>query len=242
MSTITGSAAIAEKKEWDSDFFGINVGAVTIGTNEINNHELSVLAAGGFDLIYINSKTPVTFASPLFSDCKVELKSTAPEAPKACSNHVIPYNDTMDYPSLLSLSLQSGEYSRFKLDPALAKGEFALLYKQWLDNSINKKIANEVFVVQNQDQNAAMGFITLAIKNNYCEIGLLAVDSNYRRRGVGKDLIATAWKYALSHNLNELRVATQERNAEALEFYKAAGFEIFDRTYIYHYWPSDDTI
>lgn len=228
---------LVEKKEWDSDFFGISVGAIELSlNNEIKITEIRKAVAGEFDIVYIMSKDPIKVDANIFTDCKVEFKHLLPPINENTRSIILPYDGITNFELLLSLAWQSGEYSRFKLDSNFGIVNFKKLYEVWLAKSIDKKIADEVFVAHDIN-GVVIGFMTLAIKDFYCEIGLLAVDKSARGKGTGKDLIQAAKLFALQNEVKEIRVATQECNLVAMNFYQSCGFEIFKRTYIGHYWP-----
>ncbi len=233
-----------EKKEWDSDFFGILVGSIKLDQiQKLRKIDLLSLGVNRFDLVYLLSSTPIRTEANLFSDCKIEFKCAIEQAPEKSDSAILPYDGESDFDMLLSLAWQSGAYSRFKLDTNFEAGKFEQLYKEWLSKSIDKQLADEIFVFR--DNNGKLiGFITVAFKDFYCEIGLLAVDLSARGMGVGKKLIAASRAYAYEKGKREIRVATQECNLEAVRFYKSCGFEFFRSTNIYHLWTKNsyDTI
>lgn len=58
------------------------------------------------------------------------------------------------------------------------------------------------------------------------EIGGFIVDSDHRRRGAGRALLAAAEAWANSHSLSSLHVRVNTIREDEFRFYEAAGFQI----------------
>jgi streptothricin acetyltransferase len=70
--------------------------------------------------------------------------------------------------------------------------------------------------------------------NNYAYIEDITVDVNYRRRGIGKELIFQAIHWAQKRSLAGIMLETQNNNVGACKFYENCGFRLrgFDQ-YLY---------
>ncbi|OGO11052.1 MAG: hypothetical protein A2Y53_03295 [Chloroflexi bacterium RBG_16_47_49] len=70
--------------------------------------------------------------------------------------------------------------------------------------------------------------------NKYATIEDIAVDVKFRRRGIGKDLISEAMRWAHQRHLAGIMLETQNNNVGACKFYESCGFQLkgFD-TYLY---------
>ncbi len=148
---------------------------------------------------------------------------------------VLPTDEATDL--LNELSYQAGEYSRFKRDPMLPVSKFKELYKLWMVNSVKRIIAKEVFAVH--DNGIYKGMITLGIKNGVPDIGLIAVDGQYRGMGIGRKLIEAAEQWAVNEEKrNTIQVVTQGLNREACLFYEKNGYRISSKNYIFHWWKN----
>ncbi len=134
---------------------------------------------------------------------------------------------------LKNLAFQSGEYSRFKIDGRLPVQSFERLYTIWIENSVNGKSADKVFIFKASNEIA--GFITLAMKDHFGEIGLIAVNNKFRGMEIGSKLIRHTEDFVLSHKENTLKVATQLDNTLACNFYKKNGYEVDIITHVYHF-------
>ncbi|MFZ2097260.1 MAG: GNAT family N-acetyltransferase [Anaerolineales bacterium] len=76
--------------------------------------------------------------------------------------------------------------------------------------------------------------------NRYAYIEDITVDVNYRRRGIGKELISQAMRWAQERSLAGIMLETQNNNVRACKFYENCGFRLrgFD-TYLYKGIDSD---
>jgi len=70
--------------------------------------------------------------------------------------------------------------------------------------------------------------------NKYAYIEDIAVDVMFRRRGIGKELISEAMRWAQERHLAGIMLETQNNNVGACKFYESCGFQLkgFD-TYLY---------
>lgn len=140
-----------------------------------------------------------------------------------------------NYKELLDLGYESGLYSRFKTDVQFKQGEFKRLYKRWIDVSVSEKDVYEVIVYVKD--NKILGFISYSINNkNRSSIGLVAVHSKARGKGIATKLLDVAIKNTTGRNMKYIEVATQLNNIPAHTLYKKCGFSQKSLTYIYHFW------
>jgi dTDP-4-amino-4,6-dideoxy-D-galactose acyltransferase len=150
------------------------------------------------------------------------------------ADNITPYQSSMSLSSLEQLAIQSGKYSRFALDPNIPRDKFVELYKTWINRSLRKEIAEETLVIQNCDK--IVGMVTLGQKNGRGDIGLIAVDLNFRGNGYGEQLVRAAQRWFIEHGFEHGQVVTQERNIPACNLYKKCGYFVEKIDYIYHFW------
>jgi dTDP-4-amino-4,6-dideoxy-D-galactose acyltransferase len=137
-------------------------------------------------------------------------------------------------PQLRSLAIQSGHYSRYKVDSGFPPGAFEKMYNIWLERSVSGAIAKEVLVFKDDGQE--LGFVTLGIKNGRANIGLIAVDSASRSKGIGAHLVNAAFSKAKEWGVEQIDVVTQVDNTGACRFYERCGFAPEKVEHIYHIW------
>jgi dTDP-4-amino-4,6-dideoxy-D-galactose acyltransferase len=229
-----------QKLSWDSEFFGFSVGRLTssssmnVSTSDLVRsmdndmrlayfsapQELSSLHAEGFELRLVDKK--VTF-----------IKKTEPVI--GLGDFVQAFDPVFfQEQQLIELAIQSGIYSRFNVDPYIAKGDFERLYALWMQNSVRKIIAREVLVAT--IEGVVVGCITLGEKNGCGDIGIIAVNEDYRGRGFGRALMMAAEDWFFRQGFNCARVVTQTANEPAMGLYLASGYQIETIEYFYHIW------
>ena len=212
--------------DWDSNFFGIEVGSIAN-----SNDELKITKNSNFDLIYIHSNEPLKNTSIPLYDKKVTFRKIVSKKTYQKTKLIKKYSGKLTS-ALLDLTIASGIYSRFKLDPKLYP-YFKKLYTLWIENSLNGQLAEHVFVSEKEDQ--IIGFLTLKKKDIYHQIGLIATSSEHRGMGIGSSLLEKAEETVLSEEGTEIRVVTQLDNITACKFYKKNGYKVHSVEYIYHW-------
>ena len=221
--------------DWDSEFFKLNIASLRIKDFSVDfNSALKEIEQSNFDLTFLHLKsisekfldlkyfqeTKLTFRKKISDFQKINLK-------------VVPYIGEANQ-ELIDLALEAGINSRYKLDPKLSPF-FEEFYKKWLENSLNRTFADDVLIIKNKQ--GFLGFITLRKEDeSSTSIGLLAVNKDFKRIGIGSALIKAAENWVFSNNLQYLKVVTQKSNKNACLFYKNMGFNLFDIDYTFHIW------
>ncbi|CAN5252204.1 hypothetical protein BH10PSE19_BH10PSE19_08220 [soil metagenome] len=135
---------------------------------------------------------------------------------------------------LITLALESGNYSRFQNDPRIGRALFEKIYTLWITNSTNGQIADGVLVTA--DQQTLTGMVTLGEKNNRGDIGLLAVAENQRGAGLGVSLVQAALQAFQQKGYSIAQVVTQQDNLPACRLYEKCGFSVEKVENFYHFW------
>lgn len=220
-----------EHLAWDSNFFGYRIGRFLVEEEDdfnIENLKEKSLAEG-YRLVYIFSKKPLCTNIPPI-DIKVVYSR---DITAADAGYPLLPQATKATDVLYSLAFRSGKYSRFRLDEKIGKEAFQKMYKRWMDNSLAGTGADKVFKYEIDGEEA--GFITIS-HGETANVGLIAVDEKYGRRGIGSALMESAFRDAFDHGARTIALPTQKHNVEACAFYEKKGFKITDTTYIYHLW------
>lgn len=243
---------LPELLEWDSKLFARKIGKCVIQPNsevEALRKILSNARKLNFDLVYVFTPINIDLDSLLTKaiyhvDTKMLFtKSVALGSKHEISPHISQIYTAQDLEPLYELAFESGKYSRFKVDFRLPESGFYELYRQWIDNSLNRKIADGIVVYKIDNQ--VMGLMTLQAERNAIKIGLLAVTPTLQGKGIGQELIKFALLYAYQNDTTHLKVATQSANKPACSFYEKYGFVIQEQSNIYHAWlsmPAEDVI
>lgn len=220
--------------EWDSKFFGFKVGVIWVehANDRQVKEELRNLQNIDCKLIYVYSPRLLDLNGfkAILADRK---RSYILEHPQFVKTPNLTYASFEDPSLLYDLAYQSGEHSRFKVDPNFGEEDFKRLYRSWIDNSINAGFAD--YVLAPMDKNKPIGLITAKRKDNELSIGLLATDKNYRKKGIGSSLIQEIVNEAARKGLC-VEVTTQADNEKACRFYENRGFRIAKEELVYHVW------
>jgi ribosomal protein S18 acetylase RimI-like enzyme len=220
---------------FDSDLFGYPVGKFFWAPSNDESQFLS--EAEHFQLVYIFSKTPLSFSSQdiLHVDTKLTYLKTldnlqSTEEIKLLEKNSKTKMDPHIQEVLHFLALESGAFSRFKTDPRLRQGEFEKLYRLWI-----KKAMSEGNILMAPEM---AGMITFDIKGPNAQIGLIAVHPDHRRKSWGKNLVLAAETQAAAQGAISMLIPTQEANVPAVKLYSDLGYQLYERSYLYHFWKS----
>jgi dTDP-4-amino-4,6-dideoxy-D-galactose acyltransferase len=227
-----------ETLEWDSNFFKQKIGKVQIQKFEENQAEeiKQEIKLHGFDLVYLfvnEIEAAEIEALEAIGANLVDRKVTYYKKLSKTSENT-PQFETFEgqvTPKLLELALASGHKSRFFMDPR-TRPYFPELYRLWIQNSVNKEVADEVLVSKHHDE--ISGFVTLKKDGNNGSIGLIAVDEKIRGMGIGKALLTAAESWYISNHCEEATVVTQKDNEQACVFYEKAGYSINNIQFVFH--------
>lgn len=226
-----------EKLDWDSGFFGFPIGRLDFSM-ETSLEQFEQLARE-FKLTYVFSDNVLNWLGLKHLDTKLLFQKEVKHSGKSVFNNIsdivftcfIPETDS--YTQIEDLAYLSGNFSRFKLDKKFGENNFRKLYKKWLDESINKNIADYILVAKYEEK--IVGFVTLKIDGaGDGQIGLIAVNPDFQGRKIASNLIK-----ACEEQINKgqtLKVPTQEANLGAIKLYYKNDFKIVEKKYIYHYW------
>lgn len=225
-----------ERLEWDSVFFGYEVGKIQINSQDIINFDVFFEQAKKYKLIYVYSDVTLTDSRFKLVDRKVifyqKIKKEKPERNPIMETF---NKEVHDYNQIKQLALESGVYSRFFLDQNFNCNEYVRLYSRWIKNAVNKVNTFDVIVaIKNND---IIGFTTLNKKSDVLsDIGLVAVSKEFRGLGIGKKIINESIWRAKQSGFNEIQVVTQLENIAAMRLYTSTNFKIEKTTNIYHFW------
>lgn len=230
--------------KWDTEQFGYKIASARPDAMEFDDLITLVakLSNVNVKLIYFfvdpsdtTSNQSLIRKSAFLADEKITFhKQLMPAIRFDHSSSIIPYKLEYTSDKLRFLALQSGIYSRFKLDAKFANHEFEKLYYEWIDKSVKKIIADDILVYYKD--NDEKGFITIDTKKSIGSIGLIAVDEKERGNSIGKELMNAASSKFTEKGISNIEVVTQKANIIACKFYETLGFEIKNIENIYHLW------
>lgn len=236
---------VVQRLDWDSHFFGFGVGRCNapFGNAATLSEALGRSAHEGLRLIYGMSPGDDAESASTAKECQgllVDDKLTFEIALQPTSELTLPPDagsDACSRRQLRVLAWQSAEYSRFRIDPAMPHGAWRKLYSAWIYNSLNGQIADAVMVVPDSN-GRLLGMVSVAHRQQYGQIGLLAVHPESRGRGLGRRLVMAAMARSASAGCTHLQVVTQGANDTACALYRACGMHIAAHQRIHHFWSN----
>lgn len=225
--------------KWDSEFLGIQTGKLILDHLPNFEHLVEIIQKEQFKLLYI-------FVDPLNENLNrilknngvllADKKQTYLQSIFTSDLFILPNIVNIHHLSneLITLAFESGVYSRFKIDTNFAENTYEKLYEIWIRKSVEHVIAEQVwgYFIDNK----IVGMVTFAQKGGRGDIGLLAVNENYRGLGIGIALINKVKSYCNDNKISELQVITQGDNNPAISLYLKTGFALEKQINIYHYW------
>jgi dTDP-4-amino-4,6-dideoxy-D-galactose acyltransferase len=231
---------------WDTEFFGVGIGTTLLAdASEAGWTEVkSRMQRYGIQLLYVYNDNDqgkalqddqnafLHTSGARLMDRKVIFEKRLNQISFPSEIEVYPGTRTNE--ALYSLALQSGVYSRFRLDKKLPGGSFERMYHIWMDKSVNGDMADKVLIAKHNNNIA--GMITIKHFEDESSIGLFAVDEKVRGKSLGRKLMEAAEHEAISSGRQTLSVATQLDNQPACAFYHKQGYIKRSITEIYHVW------
>ena len=157
-----------------------------------------------------------------------------PERSAGMDWNIKEYADSLPSANMEKLAIQIGKYSRFGVDPRIPEDNLIDMYKRWIRNSVNRQIADAVFVAYQSGK--VVGMVTVGNKNDRGDIGLMAVDPDVRGENLGVALVSTAQDWARRKGFRFAQVVTQGENIAACKLYKKCGYQIDKIEFFYHFW------
>jgi len=225
---------------WDTDFFGIKIFKIEVSDYSASEINKSVQKAfnSGAELIYLVIPDKIDkkeiYQADLIDRKVIFEKHVTKET--VHNPNITEYFGNKVPSKLYEIALESGKYSRFKIDAKLPAGSFEKLYRKWIEKSLSGEIADKVFVFKENED--IFGLITLKLRPDRGEIGLLAADYAAQGKGIGSKLIAESENYLISRNIFKMEVATQIKNSAACRFYEKKGYNVKEIFNYYHLWKN----
>lgn len=236
---------------WNSRFFGFPIGNIDLPSDyTVKELEATLQEAHSkFRLIFatVPSEGPDSL-SLLGNRCpcyarKLFFKKDVPTNIDLFDARIRAYTSTFCSSSLERLAVQSGTMTQFRQDPELAP-HFEQLFLTWINFAVTKELADSIWTWYEDGHH--LGLVT--IRSAKCvnsqtgqmdkegRIGMLSVDAEHRRRGIGTHLIKACdfWCSSLGIPINA--IATQKDNEPVIALCENIGFRQDREASIYHYW------
>jgi dTDP-4-amino-4,6-dideoxy-D-galactose acyltransferase len=230
--------------EWDSEFLGFPIARILPASLDRRDLQsiLSQLGSEGVLLAYwfsdpddARSVAAGHSCGGFLVDCKrTYVKDMRLVQPVSADANVGTYAQPIADSTLEALAVQSSAKSRYRVDPRIPGTTCDRLYRTWIRRSVSGEIAEKVLVFREAD--ATVGMVTLSVNAAQGSIGLIAVDSGYRREGAGQALLAAADSYFQERGCIWARVVTQTDNLAACGLFEWSGYVLDKSENVFHFW------
>jgi dTDP-4-amino-4,6-dideoxy-D-galactose acyltransferase len=227
--------------EWDSRFFGLRIARLT----EPRLTSASVTSAtrwcltNRIDCLYFladsdDAETAILAQRSAFQfvDIRLTLECRLGGDPGPAPA-VRPFRPA-DAARLRAIARVSHRDSRFYYDPRFERQQCDALYEAWIERSLGGW-ADAVLVAE--WDGAPAGYISCHLSpSGVGSIGLFAVAQEFRRKSLGRQLVAAALEYFRHNGLAQATVVTQGRNLASQRIYQRCGFLAESVQLWYHCW------
>ena len=238
---------LCQRLDWDSDFFGFNIGRVNV--NQLTAETLTQIetwcAEQPVDCLYFLADSADRQTAWLaqqggfiYVDNRVVLtaKLTAPPSQPTA----IRLSRPEDLPVLREIARTGHRDSRFYFDPVIPDNRCDDLFVTWIERSMAGAIADAVLVALVDEQ--PVGYSALQIaqtpEGRRAKLTLIAIGEQARGQGLGSSLVQGTLRWFWERDFRTVEVVTQGRNVGAQRLYTRQGFVPTATGSWYHRWST----
>jgi [ribosomal protein S18]-alanine N-acetyltransferase len=113
---------------------------------------------------------------------------------------------------------------------------------QWTTGDYDLAHRPSTFGSVAEDQKGIVGFLVVRQVLDEIEILNIAVLAEFRRKGIGTELLIAAMKDAADRGAGKAYLEVRASNSQAIEFYKRHGFKRLARRVQYYESPREDAL
>ncbi len=124
--------------------------------------------------------------------------------------------------------------------PALATLCAKTVAQPWSAQSFESELAKGSAIFVAEDGGTLVGFAVLEFMADEGYIHLVAVDENYRRRGIARSLLELAHKFAAEAEVGRLLLEVRCSNTAAVSLYSSLGYKMLARRRDFYSRPRED--
>lgn len=237
---------LCTKLDWDSVFFGLNVGYVQCRrlTPRIEEKIRGFLKAERMDFVeYLcdsqDRKSMLTAEHSGYSlvDIRVtfgiDLQKLRTDTGK--SGNMLRRAVPEDIPQLRSIAHDAYRDSRYYADGNFLKEKLVEFYENWIEKAVLGTFDDYAYVLNDNDR--ITGFCTIKKeKEFFARLSLVGVESRMRGKGVGMQMIPAVLEDLRKNGIRYVSTVTQGRNYAAQRLYQKCGFLTAKMELWYHKW------
>jgi dTDP-4-amino-4,6-dideoxy-D-galactose acyltransferase len=240
-----GNMPPIETLEWDTAFFGVQIGRISLGsgTREQLSEAVDWADRNEFDCLYWLIDAGDANSPRAAEDCGfhlVDIQITFETA--LCRGRIsnepllscVRLFEPGDLPGLLALGRESHRASRFFFDGSFGDDQCAAMYEEWIKRGLRRE-SNIVLVAEHENQFA--GYCVCQVSGDRVgNIELIAVSPEFHRCHIGTALISAALHHFEHSGMQFATVVTQGRNIASQRLYQKCGFVTKAMKLWYHRW------
>jgi len=235
-----------EKLIWDSYFFKLIIGKLAVINEDDFNPALFKEQAmdGKYELIYV-FKFNTPFSENNLKHAKLELVDimlTMSQKLKKDEYLNLPYDFRTDLSreelmGCYYIAEETAVISRFYTEPKIGAAKARALYRELIDNALNRSFSDGLFLVKEADSVVGIHLIKTDAINNIGVCTLIGVNPEFKRSGIGSALWRQSFSYwATEKEIDVVKVPFSFQNRESFNFHLKMGFNrVEEIKYIYHF-------
>lgn len=244
---LPGIATLFKKLDWDSDFFGVNIGYVScrrltapiqgLVKKFVQRERVAVIEY----LCDCHDRESVRVAETsgyAFVDMRLTFERSlerAPELARLPAGFSVRKAVPADIPRLEEIS--GGQYldSRYYFDGHFDNAKLIEFYRGWITKAVLGQFDDYAYVLC--ESNKPVGFCSIREhKARSAKIGLFGIDRDYQGKGLASRLLEAVLTDLRDRGKNHVEVVTQGRNYGAQRAYQKSGFVTQKTELWYHKW------
>lgn len=229
---------------WDSGFFGLRVGRITVEPQEPFDPRGFVEEArdGRYDLVYLTAHQHLlpwscTSAAEIeLMDIQMTMEKRLQRSAHAGGAYDFRRELTgAELRECYAVAEQTSIVSRFAEERLVGPEITAAMYRKWVDNALNGSHSDGLFVVR--IDGVVRGIHLIRTRDGIGYFTLTGVDPSCKRAGLGTLLWNQSYAYwAGETDIDVIRSPFSFRNTESHNFHLKHEFaRVIDVKYIYHY-------
>lgn len=119
----------------------------------------------------------------------------------------------------------------------------SLKSEAWKERDFGAALKNpQALLLKASYEGKATGYLVSYFALDEAELNSIAVSVDFRRKGIGKALMAVFYKMLKEQNIKSIYLEVREGNSSAISFYKGEGFESFSKRLRFYDDPIEDAV